>query len=166
MPIPLVCEFKDPTLGFCSSIQNVRYTNSGLYLCIDHRQTTGPRSVSDTLAERSTNMSQRCRGSADFCNGCPECIPGYKSSNTPEPPPLPNPGEPTVLSLVVTDLQERAEHGLKKYGQYLTAGDGRDHLKDAYQEAMDLVMYLRQEIRERELRRRTPGDALGGGNWK
>ena len=77
------------------------------------------------------------------------------SPNTPEPPPLPNPGEPTVLSLVLADLQERAEHGLKKYKQYLTAGDGRDHLMDLYQELMDAVMYIRQEIRERERSKQT-----------
>ena len=95
-------------------------------------------------------------GSCDYCLRLPGQV--IVSRNTPEPPPLPNPGEPTVLSLVITDLQERAEHGIKKYGQYLTAGDGRDHLIDAYQEAVDLVMYLRQEIRERELKRRRVDD--------
>lgn len=88
-----------------------------------------------------------------------------KSPNTPQPLPLLNPGEPTVLSLVITDLNERAEHGKKKYGQYLTAGDGRDHLIDLYQELMDAVMYLRQEIRERK-RSKQNTDVLSGGNWK
>ena len=36
----------------------------------------------------------------------------------------------------------------KKYGHRLTAGDGRDCLIDAYQEALDLVVYLRKAIRE------------------
>lgn len=40
--------------------------------------------------------------------------------------------------------------GRQKYGTPLTADNGRDPLVDAYQEALDLVVYLRQAIEERK----------------
>lgn len=55
-----------------------------------------------------------------------------------------------VLDYVIKDLQERAEFGYKKYGTYLRTDNGRDALVDAYQEAVDLAMYLKQLILERE----------------
>ena len=42
------------------------------------------------------------------------------------------------------------ELGLERYGTKLQTFNGRDALWDAYQEALDLVMYLRQAIMERE----------------
>ena len=44
----------------------------------------------------------------------------------------------------------RAEAGQKKYGTMLRVHNGRDPLWDAYQEALDLSMYLRQAILERD----------------
>jgi len=49
---------------------------------------------------------------------------------------------------VLEDMAERHAIGTRKYGVPLTAGDGRDHLIDAYQEALDLAVYLRQELDE------------------
>jgi hypothetical protein len=49
---------------------------------------------------------------------------------------------------VATDLRVRAQAGKSKYGVYLQARNGRDALRDAYEEACDLVMYLRQAIAE------------------
>jgi len=67
---------------------------------------------------------------------------------TPQPQPT---GEgPRVLDLVLADLTDRAEVGREKYGTYLRAGNGRDALMDAYQEALDLCMYLRQAMMERD----------------
>jgi hypothetical protein len=51
--------------------------------------------------------------------------------------------------LVAADLAERRQFGLRKYGTTLTAGNGRDALKDAYEEALDLCVYLRQALEER-----------------
>ncbi len=58
-------------------------------------------------------------------------------------------GEEQVLDLVIADLNTRAAAGYKKYGMYLMTHNGRDALVDAYQETLDLVMYLRQAIEER-----------------
>lgn len=72
-----------------------------------------------------------------------------------EPPP--QPGKVRVLDLalenhrlttigaqVCADLTARAEVGRAKYGTYLETHNGRDSLMDAYQEALDLLMYLEQ----------------------
>ena len=64
--------------------------------------------------------------------------------------PKPKPGKVIVLNLVTTDLTARAIEGKKKYGTFLKTHNGRDALIDAYQEALDLCMYLRQEIEERK----------------
>lgn len=57
---------------------------------------------------------------------------------------------PAVWELVIQDMKERNEFGLKKYGTKLQPFNGRDPLVDAYQEALDLCVYLRQAIYERE----------------
>lgn len=54
-----------------------------------------------------------------------------------------------VTSLVLHDIKTRSEMGAKKYGKPLQTNNGRDAMVDAYQEAIDLVLYLRQEIREK-----------------
>jgi len=68
-------------------------------------------------------------------------------ARTNEPAPTGN-GTP-IADLVLDDIAERVEMGKKKYGTKLRANNGRKALWDAYQEALDLVMYLRQEIEER-----------------
>lgn len=54
-----------------------------------------------------------------------------------------------ISERIFDDMAERHEGGIKKYGVPLTAGDGRNHLIDALQEAYDLCVYLRQELDER-----------------
>ena len=65
-----------------------------------------------------------------------------------EPDPVTPVDEPRVIDLVAEDLRIRAEEGRKKYGCYLYANNGREALIDAYQEVLDLAMYLRQRIKE------------------
>jgi len=65
--------------------------------------------------------------------------------------PLPTPNDrPSVHDLVVADVLGRKAFGLAKYGSHLQAHNGRDALRDAYDEALDLCCYLRQEIEERD----------------
>lgn len=66
------------------------------------------------------------------------------------PQPAPQPGQAAVLPLVIADLEARATMGERKYGTRLMVENGRDHLVDAYQEALDLAMYLRAEIAKRQ----------------
>lgn len=65
-----------------------------------------------------------------------------------QPTPKPNKSTP-VWELVVADMLERDRVGRQRYGTPLQAHNGRDALVDAYQEALDLVVYLRQAIEER-----------------
>ena len=71
------------------------------------------------------------------------------SPNTKQPRSIPA-DTPAVWDLVYADMQERDLMGEKKHGVRLQPGNGRDVLKDAYQEALDLVAYLRQSIYERD----------------
>lgn len=58
--------------------------------------------------------------------------------------------EPEVWALLKNDLEERYEVGKKRYGMALQPHNGRDALRDAYEEAQDLCFYLRQAIYERD----------------
>lgn len=64
--------------------------------------------------------------------------------------PDPVSGKRIVVEGVVSDILERAEEGKKKYGTYLMTDNGREAMWDAYQEALDLVMYLKQHLMENE----------------
>lgn len=64
-----------------------------------------------------------------------------------QPPPRGD-GRP-VWDLVVDDMRERDNLGRARYNTPLRTRNGRDALVDAYQEALDLSVYLRQEIEER-----------------
>ena len=66
-----------------------------------------------------------------------------------QPPPIPNTNV-SVWGLVMDDMHERDVVGTLRYGTPLQPHNGRDSLKDAYAEALDLVVYLRQAIYERD----------------
>lgn len=67
-----------------------------------------------------------------------------------EPQGLPQAGVgPKTWQLVIADMNERDEWGARKYGTRHQYDNGRDHLVDAYQEALDLAVYLRAEIEKR-----------------
>ena len=73
-----------------------------------------------------------------------------------QPAPTPNASTPIIELVladvsdqyVAADLRARAEVGRARYGVYLQAHNGRDALRDAYEEALDLTMYLRQMLEE------------------
>lgn len=64
--------------------------------------------------------------------------------------PDPCPGQGCVADHVLKDIEARVEAGKARYGTKLQMFNGRDAMWDAYQEAIDLVMYLRQAILEKE----------------
>lgn len=66
-----------------------------------------------------------------------------------QPPPVPS-DRPAIWDLVVADMQARDKVGRERYGTPLQAHNGRDALVDGYQEVLDLAVYLRQEIEERQ----------------
>jgi len=70
------------------------------------------------------------------------------SLNTHQPDP--EKGQVPVWQLVIKDMKERDSFGEQRYGTKLMTNNGRDALVDAYQEALDLCVYLRQVIEERK----------------
>jgi hypothetical protein len=76
-----------------------------------------------------------------------------------QPKPIPN-ELPSVHDLVSKDMQDRKAYGLRKYDSYLQAFNGRNFLQDAYEEALDLVCYLRGALEE-QANREILGDSLG-----
>jgi hypothetical protein len=69
--------------------------------------------------------------------------------NAPQPAPVAN-HHPAVWDLVINEMSARDQEGRRKYGVPLQPHNGRDALVDAYQEALDLVVYLRTAIFERD----------------
>ena len=66
-----------------------------------------------------------------------------------QPEPVPNDG-PAVWDLVVADMRTRDQLGASRYGTRLQPFNGRDALRDAYEEALDLAVYLRTLLYERD----------------
>jgi hypothetical protein len=71
------------------------------------------------------------------------------SYNKPEPPPI-HSDHPAVWDLVVRDIADRDAAGTAKYGRRLQPFNGRDVLVDLYQESLDMVVYFRQMLYERD----------------
>lgn len=67
-----------------------------------------------------------------------------------QPSPVAN-QRPASWELVIDDMRSRDSFGRKKYGTPLQPFNGRDSLKDAYEEVLDLCVYLRNAIEERDL---------------
>ena len=56
---------------------------------------------------------------------------------------------PSIQEIVRRDLDAREQVGVERYGTALYPHNGRDALRDAYEEALDLACYLRQAMAER-----------------
>lgn len=63
--------------------------------------------------------------------------------------PVPNEHQP-VQDAVIADIEARRSLGVERYGTPLQPFNGRDALRDAYEEALDLAIYLKQAIIERD----------------
>lgn len=64
-----------------------------------------------------------------------------------QPAPLPS-EHPAVVPMVIADLQARMDLGIVRYGTPLRPFNGRNTLLDAYQESLDLCVYLRSALIE------------------
>lgn len=70
-------------------------------------------------------------------------------------PPIKN-NRPAVWDAVVEDIQERDRKGIETYGTRLQPFNGRSAVQDAYEEALDLSVYLKQYLlEEKELQVKT-----------
>jgi hypothetical protein len=70
-------------------------------------------------------------------------------SHQEQPAPVAN-DRPAVWPLVVADMQARDAVGRERYGVPLQPHNGRDALRDLYEELLDAVAYARQAIYERD----------------
>ena len=69
---------------------------------------------------------------------------------TPQPLPISNISK-SAHDLVIADMIDRKEFGHNKYGVYLQSDNGRNNLIDAYQEILDLAVYVRCQIEENHI---------------
>ena len=60
----------------------------------------------------------------------------------------PKPGLQSVTDCVISDLQARRIASIPKYGSELKTHNGRNPMLDAYQELLDLTLYIRQLLAE------------------
>jgi len=67
-----------------------------------------------------------------------------------QPNPTFDPTKPAIWDIVIEDMRLRDRVGRVRYGTPLQPNNGRDTLRDAYEEGLDLVVYLRQAIWERD----------------
>ncbi len=83
------------------------------------------------------------------CDQDPDPVPTKPQREGDQPMPVAN-DKPAVWPIVMADMQSRHELGIKRYGTPLQPHNGRDALRDAYEEALDLAVYLRTAIFERD----------------
>jgi hypothetical protein len=102
-------------------------------------------------------MSLRCPDCGQIHEG-PRCKPSFPTGYVPrveraapveQPAPVAN-QNPAVWPLVMVDMASRDKLGRERYGTPLQPHNGRDTLRDAYEEALDLAVYLRSAIYERD----------------
>lgn len=101
----------------------------------------------DCTAERTARLTlDDCTG-AEW-NAASKAV-GWGSGSAQQPAPAVT-KNPRSWDLVLADMAERDQFGKSKYGTSLQPGNGRDALADAYQEALDLAVYLRTAMYERD----------------
>ncbi len=115
----------------------------------------------DYSLEEAFSRSSVSDGVGSSFSDCTECGFSFKKNKTighacpgrilmdlNKPEPVPKGTGSEVTPLVIKDLELRSKMGKEKYGETLRAFNGRNALVDAYQEALDLVQYLRQKLEE------------------
>lgn len=84
-----------------------------------------------------------------YCSGL--IVSGTRTGRVGDSQPMPTVNSsPDIQSMVIHDIEKRRELGISRYGTALQPNNGRDALQDAYEESIDLAMYLKQAIVERD----------------
>ena len=60
-------------------------------------------------------------------------------------------GHSYIQDLVIADMEARKQFGINKYGTALQPFNGRDMLQDAYEEILDLCVYLKGRLVEDQI---------------
>ncbi|GAA0402729.1 hypothetical protein GCM10009530_63370 [Microbispora corallina] len=74
---------------------------------------------------------------------------GLKQRPGDQPLPIVN-NEPDIQTQVIADIEHRREVGIQRYGTALQPFNGRDALRDLYEELLDGAMYAKQSMVERD----------------
>lgn len=72
------------------------------------------------------------------------------AEHTEQPMPTPRPDVPSIQGAVRADLLLRELTGIERYGTPLQPHNGRDGLRDLYEELLDACCYIKQVIIERD----------------
>ena len=86
----------------------------------------------------------------DIAAGSIAASPELRLRDGDQPLPTGDAAAPNIHELVVTDLMNRMALGKARYGQPLKPNNGRDALRDAYEELLDAAAYIRQAMFERD----------------
>jgi hypothetical protein len=132
-------------------------TAEDVYLCPGlPRWDTGKVMQTFTCSKIEQHESHTWRGDPIappvWCPGIPVNALAYRVE--PEQPregdqPLPVPNDrPSMHDLVVTDMLTRKSVGYQRYGSFLQPFNGRNGLRDLYEELLDAIVYVRQVIEE------------------
>lgn len=112
------------------------------------RRIAGWKKVREMIDSSSiTPCGPECFGGTD--EGSQYDLKPLPKTIAPQKRPKPN-SNPSSWQLVIEDMKKRDEFGKQKYGTSLQPENGRDSLIDAYQEALDLCVYLRTAIWEQD----------------
>lgn len=110
------------------------------------------------VCDRHVGMETGTHGMASHLVGLPKSTPPPSPTSTvttEQQPPVVDAVGQDVWLLVMKDMEDRRRAGIEKYGVLVRHDNGRDHLVDAYQEILDLAVYIRAQMeKDRELRER------------
>lgn len=134
-------------------------------------------STLEAVAERLVPIAREVLASPDFPKDAPirglmELLAAVEPSGSTLPRTAPIPADltapqqapipnlyPAIPELVISDLRAKTEAGFAKYKTRLQPFNGRSGLVDAYQETLDLAVYLRQVIEEHRAAQAIPAPA-------
>lgn len=78
---------------------------------------------------------------------CLELLRERTMNNQEQPAPTPN-DNPSLWDAVIEDMRQRDQLGRARYGTPVQVNNGRDSLRDLYEELLDAVVYCRQVMEE------------------
>lgn len=76
-------------------------------------------------------------------------VPSKVQRDGDQAPPIPN-QHPAIQDLVMQDMLARKNIGIQRYGTPLQPHNGRDMMKDLYEELLDACNYIRGQLYERD----------------
>lgn len=112
----------------------------------------GTLDLTDSEIERLNKSIETKAANLEYLKqNYPSPIPNHKylvKGIESQPDSIPNQSKPIVDS-VIEELLKRKQLGIERYGVALQSGNGRDALRDAFEEQIDNLLYLKQYMIEK-----------------